>query len=271
MATLFDAPSPTGRNDAKLFLNSRGQLLDRYGRHWGGSQIRKMAHDALPPDVHGAPGAGEKPDHERSAQEMKAEMQKLVDDYDLHDEVAAAVMALCEKHFPASASNKRGPGPDAVKGAGARDRHRVGRDAGPLSRHRAPGGRDDDDDEIDEKVREFLRGKGLDDESIEIAIKKAREDREAARDSRPQNAIHGGRGGRLSGVVKDAESPESLEVQYPGIGNVLRDTLGELDRERFAPLGGGSRPMLAGDAVICMDDAELAQLYPGIENVKAGF
>jgi hypothetical protein len=169
---MFAAPSPKGTNYQGLFLNSAGELFDRSGRRWGRSQIAKMAQDAMP-DLHGAVGAGEKSDYERREGELKAEMQKLCDEFDLHDEVAAAVIGLVDKHFPSR--SLRGPGPNATlgKGAGARDR-------GPLDRHRGPGGDEDEDDAIVERIREFLASKGLDDEVIEEALKRVRTDREAA-------------------------------------------------------------------------------------------
>jgi hypothetical protein len=49
MATLFACPSPSCRNDARLYLDSKGRLLDRRGAYWGKSQIRKMALDAALP------------------------------------------------------------------------------------------------------------------------------------------------------------------------------------------------------------------------------
>ena len=45
---MFPCPSPKGTNDAKLYLNERGELLDRWGRLWGRRQM--LAFDALPPD-----------------------------------------------------------------------------------------------------------------------------------------------------------------------------------------------------------------------------
>jgi hypothetical protein len=249
MATLFDAPSPSGRNDAKLFLNSRGQLLDRYGRHWGGSQIRKMAHDALPPDLgHGAAGAGETNEHERKASEMRAAMQKLMDGFDLHDEVAGAISALLDKYFPAE--NRRAPGPDAVRGAGARDR------GGPLSRHRAPGGGDEDDESDGpdlERFARFLAQKGLDRTEIAEALKIVGAGE--AEDEIPENAVHGGP------PIKGRVGPElDLAKEYPGSELVTRDVYGDQPEPSRHLIGGGivarvgSRSMPAGDAALASDE-----------------
>jgi hypothetical protein len=164
-------------------------------------------------------------------------------------------------------------GSQPADGAAATDRKRA-RDKGPLDGHGVPGDEDDDESELDEKIRQYLRGKGLADDDIEKAIELARKDREEARDSRPENAIHGGCGGRLSHATKD-----DVESEYGG-GHLLDlpdytpnpdrfgsgyDPLKGRDPARSLPGGGISR-RLSNDAVIA-SDADLAKEYPGIENV----
>ena len=180
MSTLFACPSPKRTNHQGLWLNSAGELFDRSGRRWGRSQIAGMAMDAMPPEL----ATGER-DHEAREMELRAELQRVLDEFDLHDEPAAAIMALVDKHFPAP--NKRAPGPDATRGKGARD--------GPLSRHRAPGGHDDDDDEIERRVKEYLEGHGLDPASVKKALEIMRRDRAAAAvsdDELPNNRFGNG-------------------------------------------------------------------------------
>ena len=257
---MFAAPSPKNTNNAGLYLTKAGSLIDKRGAYWGRSQIVKLAMDAMPHDL------GER-DHERRGTDLQNEMQKLVDDFDLHDEVGAAIMALYAKHFPVP--NRRAPGPDAVRGKGARD--------GPLSRHRAPGGdEDDDDDDFAEKVRAYLSGKGLSDDDVEKAIEIARRDRAAkVADELPENAIANG-----PPIKCRVESDADLEKEFPGFSNTTADPYGEAlsaRREREAdevrregerigsrlPSGGVSR-RLSNDVAF---DAELTQL---IENVKVG-
>jgi hypothetical protein len=220
MATLFDAPSPSGRNNARLFLNSRGQLLDRYGRHWGGSQIRKMAFDALPPDF----AAGGK-----SAEETDWGKQ------DRHDEARSDLRRFCSKHGLDVGQQKElselfGRHLDRLPreaGAGTTD------NAGPLSRHGVPGD-SDDDDEVVEKVREYLSGHGLDDESIETALEKVKRDRAEAKDRLPVNALHGGMHGYRSGRSKDAEV--DLSKEFPGSEYTTRDVYGAPTSEQYDPV-----------------------------------
>ena len=102
--------------------------------------------------------------------------------------------------------------------------------------------RDDDDideDEVEERVREFLRGKGLADDDIEEAIEKVRADRTAARDRLPVPATRGGMGGHLSGRSKDDEA--DLARKYPGAELVSRDVYGEPLSERRMREADGSR------------------------------
>jgi GNAT superfamily N-acetyltransferase len=269
MPTLFDAPSPSGRNNARLYLDSKGHLLDRYGRHWGGSQIRKMAFDALPPDL----GTGEKPKkpmnwHASAARnDLNAALKKLCDVMGWeHEDAAGQVDDILAEHERKQVQEHAAAlGVGGGKGAGK----------GALDKAKGAAARDDDDeeDEIDERVRKLLRGKGLADDDVEKAIELARKDREEARDSRPQPATRGGFGGRFSGATKDVES------EYGG-GHLLDlpdytpdpdrfgsgyDPLKGRDPARNLPGRGISRT-LSNDAAIA-SDAEFAREYPGIENV----
>jgi hypothetical protein len=221
-------------------------MLDRYGRHWGASSMRKMALDtalAAPPDTgtgkrKWGPGDWAK-NHTRHA--LGDALEAACTEHGLSDDEHQALRDLVEQHLHGEAQSGGAAATD--KGAGARDA----------------------DDEIDAKVRELLKGHGPDDESVERAIAMARKDREAARDSRPENAIHGGFGGRLSGVSKE-ESPESMEVQYPGIGNVLGDNYGEQPE----PPRLSGRPMYAGDAAFDEDIEEVLAREYGSSGPKIG-
>jgi hypothetical protein len=245
MATPFACPSPRGSNNAGLFLTKPGTLVDKHGRSWGASSIRRMALDAALPD------ANAERDHEHRGNELHADMQKLVDEFDLHDEVADAVMSLLAKHFPPQ--SKRGPGPDATRGAGARDRRR-GADA-----------RDDRDDDGLAEFRKHLAAKGLNADEIAEACEIAKRDREdEATDRLPANAIHGGMHGYRSGVSKHATDAD-LEAEFAGIEYTSRDVYGEPVSERERRDTVRERGVrLGGDRAF---DAELEQL---IANVKVG-
>jgi hypothetical protein len=257
---MFAAPSPKNTNRARLFLDERGQLFDRKtGAFWGRSSIARMAHDAMPPDLHSAVGAGKESDHERREGELKSEMQKLCDEFDLHDEVAAAVMGLVNKHFPVR--NIRGPGPNAVRGKGATDK----------SKNRA---RDAEEPDF-EAFASLLRRKGLSEEDIEAAH--ALVQGGEATDRLPVPGPEG-RGGHLSGRSKD-DDEAAFEREYPESRNTTRDIYGaprgDFDPVREAgeraaarlPGGGISRRLPAGDVALA-DDETMAREYPGIENVK---
>jgi hypothetical protein len=138
----------------------------------------------------------------------------------------------------------------------------------------------DDDDEIDEKVRAYLKGHGLDDVDIERAIELARKDREAAKDRLPVPATKGGTGGHLSGVGKHDDDMD-LSAEYgPGIQNTTRDVYGapcgdydpvreagERAAERLP--GSGISRRLAGDAIAQATDEEIIAEYGGA-HIKAG-
>jgi hypothetical protein len=258
MSTLFDAPSPRGSNHAGLFLNAKGQLFDRHGRSWGRSQI--MALDAA---LATTPESGEARTTRSTAEwaqsHAKAALYEALSEaareHELDDQAHAALRDLIDQHLSGEAQE--------AKGMGAVDRDR---------------GKGAIDDEIDAKVREYLKGHGLDDESVERAIALARKDREAAaKDRLPVNALEDGMGGYRSGVGKH---DVSVDVDYPN--NLIDMPDYSPDPDRFSsgydPLkgrdparnlpGGGVSRRLSNDAA--MDDEELARLYPGIENVTVG-
>jgi hypothetical protein len=214
MAT-FACPSPKGTNNAKLFLNSRGELLDRRGNYWGRSQIARMAQDqALDPPV--AFGAERKwtpndwqASHTRKA--LEAALQEATEAHGLDNDQHRELLDLIHRHLKGEAQEGRGMGAtDRNKGKGALD-----------------------DATVEERVREILEAKGLDEETITEAIERVRADRAAAKDRRPENAIHSGMGGHISGVSKDAE--RSFEEEYPDSRNTTRDVYGEPHSESFDP------------------------------------
>jgi hypothetical protein len=238
--TMFAAPSPKNTNRAQLYLNKRGELMDRNGAFWGRSQIKKMAMDAAlgaPPDT------GEREwgpqdwavNHTRHA--LGDAIEEACTAHGLDDEQHKALRDLVEQHLFGTAENKGMGAVDKSKGKGAID----------------------EDDEIDRKVREYLKGHGLDDESVERAIAIARKDREAAATDRlPVPATRGGMGGYRSGVSKD-----DFDVEYPN--NLIDMPDYSPDPDRFSsgydplkmrdpaarlPGGGTSRRLPAGDAAL---------------------
>jgi hypothetical protein len=266
MAT-FACPSPKGTNNAKLFLNSRGELLDRRGNYWGRSQIARMAQDqALDPPV--AFGAERKwtpndwqASHTRKA--LEAALQEATEAHGLDNDQHRELLDLIHRHLKGEAQEGRG--------AGATDNDDNDDDA-------------DNDDDFAQKVRAYLSGKGLDPKSIDQAVEIVTRNRAAGVDERPQNAIRGGFGGKLSGATKD-----EVEAEYGGSHMLdLPDYSPDPDRDRLPGYrqsvyaaseramrqvaGGGvgrriDTPPGASDAAICASDEEMAREYPGIENV----
>ena len=153
----------------------------------------------------------------------------------------------------------------------------------------------DDEGELDEEaiaetVRKILRSRGVDDETIEAAIEKANRARGEAKDRIPKNGMHGTGGHTSRGPSGSrADSDADMEADYPGISNVMRDTLGELDPDRGDPNagkpgynrqiyaaglaaarelpGGGVSRRLSNDAALASDEALEAD-YPGISGIK---
>jgi hypothetical protein len=247
--TQYACPSPSGRNDAGLYLTKAGALVDRDGRYWGQSAVRRLAQDAaLAPETSGRTQrstAEWAQSHARAA--LFEALEEACREHELGDDAHEQLRDLVERTLKGEADDNRGMG--AL----------------------------DDESELDDKIREYLRGKGLADDDVEKAIELARKDREEARDSRPENAIHGGRGGRFSGATKD-----DVDRDYPN--NLIDMPDYSPDPDRFAPHydplkmrdparnlpGGGVSRRLAGDGVE-VTDAEMAREYPGIENCIAGY
>jgi hypothetical protein len=139
---------------------------------------------------------------------------------------------------------------------------------GPLSRHKVPGGDEDDEDDEFAEFRKLLRGKGLDDESVERAVGHARRDREEAEDVLPHNALGGRLHGRTGSGSIRPDSDAQLEKQYPGISRTSMDPYGapRSDENPYDPtrrLGerlaerlpsGGSGRRLSNDAGLAADE-----------------
>jgi hypothetical protein len=287
MTATFNAPSPKGTNNAGLFLTRAGHLVDRWGNNWGRSSMR-MAHDAaLASPMSAGPKRPQNPLAAGARGDVDSSLKRLCDALGLeHEEVAGQVDDILDEAERVQAREYAASlGAGAGEGAAATDKGKGAIDLDP-------------DDEIDEQIRRYLKGK-VDERSLEQAVEIARRDRialrdrEAVTDSRPENAINGGFGGHLSGVSKDAE--ESFEREYPGSAYTRRDTYGVLDPARNLPphvptdpakvqaekaasrtAGGGigrrylSQTPPVGDAALASDE-QLAKEYPGFENVIAGY
>jgi hypothetical protein len=260
MTTMFLCPSPKGTNNAKLFLNSRGELLDRRGNYWGRSQI--MAMDAamassVPKKPHNPLASGARNDFDSALKELCGALGLET------EEVAGQVGDIIDKHERKQIqeyAQSLGGGKSA--GAGAVDRHRRG------------AGARDEDAEVEQRVRKLLADKGLDEETIEEALEKVRADRAAAKDRLPVPATRGGMGGHLSKDDFDVEYPNNLidmpdYAPDPNRFSSGYDPLKMRDPARNLP-GGGTSRRLSNDAAICASDEEMEALYPGIENVIAG-
>jgi hypothetical protein len=176
MATMFSCPSPRGTNRAGLFLNSRGELMDRKGNYWGRSQI--MALDAamassVPKKPHNPLASGARNDFDSALKELCGALGLET------EEVAGQVGDIIDEHERKQIQEYAASLGGGV-GAGALDKSKRG--AGAI-----------DDAEVEERVRKLLADKGLDDDVIEEALEKVRADRAAAKDRLPVNALEGGR------------------------------------------------------------------------------
>jgi hypothetical protein len=109
--TLFPCPSPSGRNDAGLYLTEAGQLVDRHGRLWGASG--SMALDQMPDlsDMHERADEMEKA--EERIQTFRSEIQKYIEEADLHPRVQADIFEILERTVPRR--SKADYGPNATK------------------------------------------------------------------------------------------------------------------------------------------------------------
>jgi hypothetical protein len=265
MSTQFACPSPSGRNIAQLFLNERGHLIDgKTGAYWGRSSMRRLAQDALPPDL----GTGEKKPVDwaksNAMATFRGDVQKFCNASGMSMEEHQAFLDAINEHLSGENEADRG------KGAIDDDKSKAATDD------------DEDDDEdddaaVEQRVRELLASKGLDSETIEEALKRVKADRAEAKDRLPVPGPEG-RGGHLSGRSKHDDNVD-LSAEYgPGFGATVRDTLGELDPNRGEPgyrasvyraglaaarelPGGGVSRRLSNDAAFRVDDAEMAEQY----------
>jgi hypothetical protein len=257
---MFAAPSPKNTNHAGLYLTKAGTLVDRHGRRWGRSQIVKLAMDAA------LPGS----EQSAAMTELRSALHRACNAAGLTTEQHQEIYDLIHEHLSGQAEEDRG--------AGATDRRGRARDAGPLDRHRVPG--DEDGDDGFEKFREYLRGQNLDHEAIEAAVAIAKRDHEIPTTDRlPDNARHGGMGGRLSGRSNDDDfdygETEADPAPYTGLRPTeLRPATEPFwnsgkDPVRNLP-GGGTSRRLSNDRALATD-ADLTREYPGIEHTKVGW
>jgi hypothetical protein len=147
---LYAAPSPSGRNDMKLYLNSRGELLDKNGVFWGKSQIARMARDEMPDGL--SPASTAKPsgrEHEANERlkKLRVGVEMLLEKLDLSDHVCRAFYDLLKQMEP-------------------RSLHDVGPNAKDAAKHR----RARDEEPSHEEFAKYLRSKGLDEEAIAEAL-----------------------------------------------------------------------------------------------------
>jgi hypothetical protein len=181
---LFNAPSPKGTNHAGLFLTRAGHLVDRHGRDWGKSQIAKLAMDELPSSARDLPKP-ELSEAERREVEEDERVKKLcgaletaMEKLNLRPEYRGALLKIIEAH----------------------KKHEWGaKDAEPDH----------------EGLREFLRSKGLDEESLRevFDIIESAEEEPEGKDRLPVPATKRGYGGYRSGRSKD--DGESFERKFP--------------------------------------------------------
>jgi hypothetical protein len=187
---LYAAPSPSGRNDMKLYLNSRGELLDKNGAFWGRSS--KMAHDEMPDGL--TPASTAKPsgrEHEANERlkKLRVGVEMLLEKLDLSDHVCRAFFDLLRQTEP-------------------RSLHDVGPNAKDAAKHRRA--RDEEPDRAD--LQEFLRGRGLSEDDLEEVdeiIEQAVSERGEVSDQLPVAAPRG-YGGRLSGQERKVEARPAM-------------------------------------------------------------
>ena len=218
MATQFACPSPTGRNNQQLFLTKAGVLTDKHGRAWGASSIRRMAQDAALPATNFATGGEKDGKKWTPADWQAAHTRHSLDDaleeactaHGLDDEQHKELRELVRKHLSGEAQED--------KGMGATDD-------------------DVDEDAVEERVREFLSSKGLDDQTISEALKRVKADRAAAKDRLPLNGLHG-----TGGQYKSRPERQSLRCgPRKGIPRIFEYDRRPLWRAGFATARARSR------------------------------
>jgi hypothetical protein len=138
---MFACPSPKNTNHAGLYLTKAGHLVDRHGRDWGRSSMRRMALDQELDGMSPAPSANEDDGCEEKMKALRVELERLtdVDGLNLGDKARGAIIRLLQKHCPDTWH----------------------RDGGAKARDAEPAERDPDG------LKHFLRGRGLSEDDLE--------------------------------------------------------------------------------------------------------
>ena len=154
----FDSPS---HSRAGTFVTKGGSAISR--RDW--PKFKGVFDDVSATNM--ASGGGVKwgpaqwdAAHARHA--VHDAIEEACSAHGLGDAQRKALLDLVDQHLQGEARNEGAAATDKSRGAGARD--------------------DDDETELDEKIREYLSGHGLADDDVEKAIEIARRDREEARE-----------------------------------------------------------------------------------------
>ena len=263
--------------------------LPRHAKHGvlvtrGGSQIsredwpkmkRTLTFDELAsPNMSSGPKKPFNPLATSARSDLHSAVKRFCDALGLeHEKVGGAVSDILEQHeAEAAQAHAQSFGAGTGKGAGA-------------------SALDDDDevdlDELDQKVKQYLEGHGLDPVSVKQALEIMRRDRAAAAVS--DDELPNNRFGNGPPIKRRLETDAELETDYPGSAAVMYDPMGSqpsnmspdpvkrLSERAVARIAGGGvgrrlqTPPGAGDAALRASDADLAKEYPGIENVVAGY
>jgi hypothetical protein len=179
-----------------------------------------MALDELPQSL--APtGANRDDGAEKRLQAMRIAVEKCMEECDLHDEIKAKFFSILNAHAPESAADKHGFGPRSrfAKDATMSSSKQLKKAIRKLALDAIKRAFDE------EAFAKLLLEKGLDEASIEEAVEIARRgrDEEEAEDRIPENAIHGGMHGHISGKAKD-----DFAGRFPDAARI------EADPERLA-------------------------------------
>jgi hypothetical protein len=243
---LFPCPSPSGRNDAGLYLDRGGNLVDKHGALWGrrGTMAMDSLPDGMSPSGTTAPSGREKEALEQ-LKKLRNGVEKLLEKLDLSDEVCHEFYNLLGVTKPRSL---RDVGPNAERGA--KDSRR---------------GRARDEEPDHEGLVKFLRSRGLDEQSINRVLEIARAaaaEEEEAEDKLPSNALHSGR---------SRDDVESFERRYPEAARIRTAVPGHLQFEGAHDHRSTRRTReLAADAASDAAGLRLAKKFPGIERIGVG-